>query len=163
MTAYTVGASNAVRAIIAKHPTDAELSLQCLTLCQAFAAVGKSAELLADGTVTAVLSAYEEYIKTQASNLPTADAAVKEGRIVAGVYDPSGPHAEAVAVTESVLRFLAFVSVQVGARYPLCGVCVILHRPSCDGSSIVIVVFKALSTLLCPCRPARSRLLVKAA
>lgn len=111
-TAAEVGVTECVRAIVGQHPTDSEVFLLALTLAQAVAVVGHAGDVVADGTVGALLGAYSKL--AAAAGLPPAGDAVRDGRVTpAGAYDPAGPHAEAAAAGEGLARFLAFVCLQV--------------------------------------------------
>lgn len=147
--AFEAGACDAIAEVLAKNSKDSEIFLQSLMQLQATAAVGMASGLVTTGVASIVIKSFLEY--ASAAELPTADAAVKSGLIVNGMYSPSGPDAEAVAVTESFLRFITYISLNARSEAATsnAGVidCLLTLLPRLPTPNAVRLAFLALDSL----------------
>ena len=146
-SAYDAGAGSAIATVVARNSRDSELLLLCVTQLQAAAVAGLAATVIRDGTAVAVVTAFQEYMT--AAELPSAESTLRDGLIVAGgTYAARGPDAEAVAVTESLLRLLSYLALAARAEAATFAAALLSLLPRLPTPSAVRTDLAALDALV---------------
>ena len=108
-SAYAYGSAEVVTAVLAKNATDTEIFALCLRHFQAGAATGLGPILFRCGAISSISASFTEFFA--AAKLPQCAAAVTAGLIsAAGGIKAASPAAVAIAVVESMCRFLLYLA-----------------------------------------------------